>query len=117
MGEVGADESGAAGHEKARHGQRRGRGGELILERQSNAPPVPGGEVGGDQNFQRVESLPPISVRFGLSPERLDDVVVVRWVAKAVHRSRLVTRLLDASIIRIRIGKLPVINPVYRDTS
>ena len=52
MSKVGADESGTAGHEKGRHRQRTERGGELVLQRQGNAPPIPGGEVGGDENFE-----------------------------------------------------------------
>ncbi len=69
MGKVGADETRATRDQEVGQRGHRGKEEELILERQGNPPPIPGGEVGGDENFQGVEALTAISVGLGFSPE------------------------------------------------
>src|SRR5215210_3756662 len=89
----------------------------LVLQWQGNPSTISSRQIGCNQDFQGVECLSAIGVRLRLSPERLDDVVVVRWMAESVYRSRLITRLLDAGIVRIGVGKFPVIDTVDRYTS
>ena len=69
VGKVGADEARATRDQEVGQRGHRGKEEELILERQGNPPPIPGGEVGSDENFQRVETLPSIGVGLGFSPE------------------------------------------------
>ena len=42
---------------------------QLVLQWQRNPPPIPGGQVRGDENLQRVESFPPVRIRPGLAAE------------------------------------------------
>src|SRR4029078_7023809 len=74
-------------------------------------------KIDGDEYLERLESFPPISLRKGFPSQGADDVVIVQWVAESVDRRGLIARLLDQLVVRIRLGKLPLLELVHGDAA
>src|SRR6185503_8506392 len=80
-----------------------------ILQRQGDPPAVPRGEVGGDQDLERVKALAPIGVGSRGAAQGLDHVLVIPRVPVAVYRGGLVAGPLDFVVHRVLAIELPVL--------
>ena len=85
----------------------------LVLEGERDLAAVARRQVGGDQDFQRLEAFTAIDGRLRITAEGVDDVAVIQRVPKTVNRGRFVVGLLDIFVVVTLVLEVPDLDVVH----
>ena len=55
-----------------------------VFQWQGNGFAVAGRKIGGDDDFQTLQTFPPVGFRLGHAAQGVDDIFIVKWMAEPI---------------------------------